>query len=75
MLYGWLLIIMENKDVRPWDLINGSPRSPEELGQYRLEICKACDFYRPKTNTCKKCGCFMKLKTSLAHASCPIGKW
>jgi len=29
---------MENKDVKPWDLINGSPRSPEELGLYRLEI-------------------------------------
>jgi hypothetical protein len=28
------------KDVKPWDLINGSPRSPEEIAEYRLEICK-----------------------------------
>ena len=63
-------------DVHIWDLFNpNKPKSPEELGQYRLEICKTCEFYRPKTNQCKKCGCFMKLKTSLAHAKCPIGKW
>ena len=62
-------------DVKPWDLINRSPRSSEELAQYRLEICKGCEFYRSKTNQCKKCGCFMKLKTQLENAKCPIGKW
>lgn len=66
----------DNKDVKPWDLLNpNSPRSPEELAQYRLEICKQCDFYKPRTNQCRKCGCFMKLKTSLERAKCPIGKW
>jgi hypothetical protein len=62
-------------DVKPWDLFNGSPRSPEELSNHRMEICKACPAYRPLTNQCKKCGCFMKLKTSLENAKCPIGKW
>jgi hypothetical protein len=63
-------------DVRPWDLLNpNKPRSPEELAVYRLEICKACPNFRPKTETCKKCGCFMKLKTKLEQAVCPIGKW
>ena len=63
-------------DVKPWDLLNpNKPRSPEDLAKYRLEICHTCDFYRPKTNQCKKCGCFMKLKTSLANAKCPLGKW
>ena len=62
-------------EVRPWDLINGSPRSPEDLEQHRLNICKSCEFYRERTNQCKKCGCFMKLKTKLEHARCPIGKW
>ena len=65
----------QDKDVKPWDLINGSPRSPEELAQYRLEICKGCVYYRQLSNTCRKCGCFMKLKTQLEHAKCPIGKW
>jgi hypothetical protein len=62
-------------DVRPWDLVNGSPRSPEELAQYRLEICKQCEWFRKNTQTCKKCGCFMKLKTTLEKAKCPLDKW
>ena len=62
-------------NVKPWDLFNGSERSPEELSAYRLEICKTCDFFRQTTQTCKKCGCFMKLKTTLENAKCPIGKW
>ena len=65
----------ESDDVKPWDLFNGSPRSPEELSEYRLEICRSCEFFRPTSKTCKKCGCFMTLKTSLAHAKCPLGKW
>jgi hypothetical protein len=63
-------------DVKPWDLLNpNSPRSPEELAAYRFEICSTCPFFRPKSQTCKKCGCFMKLKTTLANAKCPVGKW
>jgi len=65
----------QDKDVKPWDLINGSPRMPEEISAYRLEICKSCEHYRRLSNTCRKCGCFMKLKTTLEHAKCPIGKW
>ena len=66
----------ESDDVKPWDLLNpNSPRSPEELAAYRLEICSTCPFYRKLSNTCRKCGCFMKLKTTLANAKCPIGKW
>ena len=63
-------------DVRPWDLLNpNEPRSPKELSQARLAICSTCDFFRPNSKTCRKCGCFMKLKTTLEHAKCPIGKW
>lgn len=64
------------KDVKPWDLLNpNEPRSQEEIIASRLEICQTCEFYRTRTNQCRKCGCFMKLKTRLEHASCPIGKW
>ena len=63
------------RDVKPWDLINGSPRSPKELAQYRFDICKQCPEFRPASHTCRKCGCFMKLKTTLAEAKCPLGKW
>jgi len=63
-------------DVKPWDLLNpNQPRSQEDLVNSRLEICRACEFFRPKTETCRKCGCFMKLKTMLEKAKCPVGKW
>ena len=64
----------DNKDVKPWNLFDGSPRSPEEVAAARLEICKGCEFFRPKTQTCKKCGCFMAAKSMLANARCPVGK-
>ena len=64
------------KDVRPWDLINpNQPKSTDEIVKSRLEICKACEYFRPKTETCRKCGCFMKLKVKLPAAVCPLGKW
>jgi hypothetical protein len=62
-------------DVRPWDLFNGSPRSPEDIAKSRLEICKTCEFFRPRTQTCQKCGCFMAAKSMLQNAKCPVGKW
>lgn len=45
----------------------------EEDQAARLAICQGCDFY--DGHRCKKCGCFMNLKTRLRSASCPIGKW
>jgi ribosomal protein L32 len=63
-------------EVRPWDLLNPrEPRSQEELAAYRLEICKTCEFYIARSNRCSKCGCFMRLKTTLARATCPVGHW
>ena len=46
----------------------------EDIINERWDLCKGCEFLLP-TNNCKKCGCFMKLKTRVATASCPIGKW
>lgn len=64
------------KDVKPWDMLNPrEPRSQEEIVEYRLNICRTCEFFKPKTEQCRKCGCFMNLKTKLERANCPIGKW
>lgn len=69
-------IWMTMDEVKPWDLLNpNKPRSSEELAEYRLEICNSCEFFRPRPQTCRKCGCFMKLKSALEQAKCPIGKW
>lgn len=63
-------------DVKFTDLFDSSkPRSDEELIKYRLEICNTCQFFSKRMVKCKKCGCFMKLKTTLKSAKCPIGKW
>lgn len=64
------------KPVRPWDLLNANKKRVEaELKEERMAICKTCPFFIKATSQCKKCGCFMNLKTQLAEAFCPVGKW
>jgi len=46
-----------------------------EVQAYRYGICSSCEkLYKP-TDTCKVCGCFMKVKTWMPKQSCPINKW
>jgi hypothetical protein len=46
-----------------------------DVSKERLEICGTCEFYVPITTQCNQCGCFMRGKTLLLDAECPIGKW
>ncbi len=63
-------------NVKPWDLINpNSEFVDEETREKRYEICKSCDQLISLTAQCKECGCFMRLKTKLKPATCPLGKW
>ncbi len=63
-------------DVRPWDIINpNKPKVSEDIAEQRLKVCYSCAAFRPLTQRCSKCGCFMKLKTQLEKAYCPLGKW
>lgn len=48
--------------------------SEDERNQ-RFDICLNCEFLFKPTNSCKKCGCFMSIKTYMPKQSCPIGKW
>lgn len=41
----------------------------------RIKICLQCEHFLKLTKQCKKCGCFMIIKTRLPNATCPIGKW
>lgn len=41
----------------------------------RYSICQQCPHLRALTKTCKKCNCYMPLKTKIKEVSCPIGKW
>ena len=49
----------------------------EAIVQARLAECHACEHFIKATSQCKKCGCFMKIKTKIATAKCPLDppKW
>lgn len=66
----------EKNGVTPLDLLNPKTKhTTEEVANDRLDICKQCPELIKATYQCKKCGCFMHLKTQLEIAKCPIGKW
>lgn len=66
----------DNGDVKFTDLFDPShPRSERELIESRLAICNTCPAFNKRWAKCTKCGCFMKLKTTLKEAKCPIGNW
>lgn len=63
-------------EVRFSDLFDPSqPRSDKELIESRLKICNTCEWFNKRLVKCRQCGCFMKLKSTLKQAECPIGKW
>lgn len=71
-------IIENNKNsaVGPMDIINPNTEwASEQKSNERFSICKSCPELIKLTSQCKKCGCFMKAKTKLEKAVCPIGKW
>ena len=41
----------------------------------RMAICENCEFLKKDFYQCDKCKCFMKVKTKLDAAKCPIDKW
>lgn len=47
----------------------------EQEANRRLEICKTCEFFRLADYRCSRCGCYMKTKTYLKAAHCPIFKF
>jgi hypothetical protein len=42
---------------------------------FRLNICKGCEFFNSDSQRCTKCGCHMAVKTYLKAEKCPVGKW
>ena len=43
--------------------------------QERLAICSECPEPFKPTWTCKECGCFVKVKSLLPSATCPLDRW
>jgi hypothetical protein len=64
------------RDVKPWDLLNPNTEYVDrEISDARFNLCNSCPELISLTKQCKKCGCFMALKTKMKEASCPLGKW
>lgn len=69
------------REVRPWDLLrskapgSAGERVSSEEKDKRMSICQECPRFVKATSQCLECGCIMKLKTKLAAATCPLGKW
>lgn len=68
--------IEEARKTRPWDLLNpNTVYVSDEKANERYETCLACPSLIQATKQCKKCGCFMSIKTKMEASTCPIGKW
>lgn len=66
----------EKNGVTPIDLLNPKTKKiAESLSDSRLSICQECPELIKLTTQCKKCGCFMAVKTKYEAAKCPLGKW
>jgi len=64
------------KEVKFTDLFDPrQPRSDKDLIEHRLNICQQCPWLDKRLTKCRKCGCHMKLKSTLEKAFCPEGKW
>jgi len=63
-------------ETRPWHVLDPNKHvDNEKIAEDRFAICKTCPELIQLTSQCKKCGCIMSLKTKLAAATCPLGKW
>ena len=60
--------------VSPLDLLFPSRyEKDKDVREQRLEICHSCD--QLEHGRCKSCSCVMAMKTMIADAECPMGKW
>ena len=48
---------------------------PNEVYEDRMAICKKCIYYFSLTGQCKRCLCFMKIKSRISSQSCPEKFW
>jgi hypothetical protein len=69
------IVIRENTiEARPWHMVTEKKTGQEEFDR-RMAICEECPFLKRPAKQCSKCGCFMKLKSRIEKAHCPIHKW
>jgi hypothetical protein len=75
-LTAWEIYKANLGDSRPWDILNSEKKIVnDEISNKRFDVCKSCPELINLTKQCKKCGCFMTLKTKIESSKCPMGKW
>lgn len=60
------------KSVGTW-VGSGMPLAGLAIINHRMTLCRTCDHFNG--HLCAKCGCLMAVKTRMATAKCPEGKW
>ena len=62
--------------MKPPKIVQKAVKGVEDLialSADRMKICTDCEHF---TGTkCDQCGCFMRAKTKIPQARCPLGKW
>ena len=53
--------------------ISSGQRTPEEIYQRRLDICRMCS--QLQNGTCMGCGCLVELKAAYRREHCPFRMW
>lgn len=48
---------------------------PKNIQEERYKICQECDEFINLTKQCKKCLCFMPVKTKFRDMKCPKDLW
>jgi hypothetical protein len=73
-VFGMAKNLLETaKEVAKHKKRTGRTLAPTKVQEERMAICNACNYY--VKNRCKKCGCNLSAKVTLAGAKCPLKKW
>lgn len=60
----------------PLDALNPKSKKVDDaLFETRFNLCMNCPELIKFTKQCKRCGCFMEVKSKIEASKCPLGKW
>lgn len=55
--------------------IHGFETRPEEEIEKALKICISCPFFKEDGPRCGRCGCYLKIKSTMKAWHCPEHRW
>lgn len=76
-LAKWALVRVDRLRARLVRRLQSSGKQANELhdkARLRMEVCRRCPELT-SMDRCRVCGCNMLLKTQVASAACPRGRW